>query len=124
MKPLTVALVCLGAIAITITGIYIFTDTFTPPEEQFTKELRYYQGLNYNTTATTINQYKTAIIIANLGYQSDDIVKIELSREELRARATTTQGVKRQMNYDAENMVIFVGEAQSDVWFIYWWSPK
>jgi hypothetical protein len=124
MKPLTIALICLGAIAVTIAGIYVFTDTFTPPEQQFTEELQYYQGLNFNTTVSTVNQYKTAIIIANLGYQSDDIIKIEVSREELRARAITTQGVKRQISYDANNLVLFTGEVQSDNWYIYWWSPK
>ncbi len=124
MKPLTIALICLGVVAVTVAGIYVFTDAFTPPEEQFTRELQRYQSLDYNTTACTVNQYKTAIIIANLGYESDDIVKIKVSREELGARAITTQGDKRQINYDADNLVLFVGEAQSEVWYIYWWSPK
>jgi hypothetical protein len=124
MKPLTIALICLGVIAVTIAGIYVFTDTFTPPEQQFTEELQHYQDLDYNTTACTTSQYKAAIIFANLGYGSDDIIKVEVSREELRSRSTTTQGIKRNVNYDSEDLMLFVGEAQSDKWFIYWWSPK
>jgi hypothetical protein len=124
MKPLTIALICIGAIAITAAGIYVFTDAFTPPEQQYTKELQYYQDLGYNMTACSISQYKAAIILADLGYQSDDIIKIEVSKEELRARSTTTDGLKRQMSYDAGNLIIFTGEAQSEKWFIYWWSPN